>query len=85
MNFWKKRAKIWRICGIYRRNFPRLPRLPAVAAAGVAMASAAGEVFVAVLNGVAGGMSRGLLGGLFRQDDFHAAPKGFADGLGGMI
>lgn len=49
------------------------------------MASAAGEVFVAVLNGVAGGMSRGLLGGLFRQDDFHAAPKGFADGLGGMI
>lgn len=57
----------------------------AVAAAGVAMASAAGEVFVAVLNGGAGGMSRGLLGGLFRQDDFHAAPKGFADGLGGMI
>lgn len=49
------------------------------------MASGAGEVFVAVLNGGAGGMSRGLFGGLFRQDDFHAAPKGFADGLGGMI
>ena len=44
-----------------------------------------GRSIVPVLNGGAGGMSRGLLGGLFRQDDFHAAPKGFADGLGGMI
>ena len=44
-----------------------------------------GRSIVPVLNGGTGGMSRGLFGGLFKQDDFHAAPKGFADGLGSMI